>query len=79
VSETFRLVLVNCEATLLREIADKEATQRDVAKTYRLALDAGEEVSWGTVNRAIIARWSASGLRKIKTAAWTGSAFKEKP
>jgi hypothetical protein len=76
INEGFRIELCNCEATLLREIACKEVTRRDVAQTYRLAMaQTSERVDWGKVNRAIVARWSLSALRWIKRKAWDGSAF----
>lgn len=66
--------LVNCENTLLCEIAMKEIRQRDLALTYRLALKSSEwqTMNWRRVNEAIIARWSRSGLERIKRMAWSG-------
>ena len=62
--------LCNCENTLLSEIADKIFKRKDVAMTYRLAIDSSEGVNWEKVNRAIMNRWSVSGLVYIKTLAW---------
>lgn len=69
---TYTIELVNCEETLLREIADKRMKQADVASTYGLALLSGErrQVDWKRVNQAIMARWSQSGLERIKARAW---------
>jgi hypothetical protein len=67
--------LTNCTETLLREIADKRFKRRNVAKTYALALRSSEETDWGTVNRAIIDRWSFSALEWIKWQAWSGRCF----
>ena len=44
--------------------------------TYRLALESSEKVDWSIVNRAIIKRWSMSGLHDIKKWAWSGKCFK---
>lgn len=59
---------------MLREIGTREEpglTRADVATTYGLTLVSSERASvdWGKVNRAIIARWSRSGLEWIKKAA----------
>ena len=72
-----RFELVDCEATILREIADPQMHQRDVSQTYRLILESSEcdRVDWAKVNGAIIARWSRSGLLRIKTQAWSGKCF----
>lgn len=55
---------------LLAEIADKRMKQPDVAITYALAIKDGSFDDWETVNKAIIERWSRSGLEKIKKMAW---------
>lgn len=65
-----RLVLAQCERVLLEEIASAEFKRRDVALTYRLAMFSGETVDWTRVNRAIVMRWSPSGLQYIKRLAW---------
>jgi len=59
----------------MSEIADKRLYQRDIAKTYALALRSSEETDWKKVNTAIIQRWSVSGLETIKKMAWSGSCF----
>ena len=64
-------VLTNCEKILLREISDTTFKQRDIAKTYALAMASGEDVNWLEVNKAIIRRWSTAGLVRIKEAAWS--------
>lgn len=63
-----RIELVNCTATLLAEIACPEATQKDIAKTYALAMRSSEQTDWLAVNRAIMARWP-KGLTRVKTMA----------
>ncbi len=65
-----RIVLKDCQRVLLEEIADSAITQKSLASTYRLALRSGEEINWGIVNRAIIKRWSLSGLKRVKKMAW---------
>ena len=69
---TIRMELTNCEATLLRDIAEPTATRRYVAETYALAIRSSYHptVDWGKVNRAIIERWSLSALNWIKREAW---------
>jgi hypothetical protein len=74
-------MLRQCEIYILREI-NCRCSQREVAQTYRLAMasqDAGvdTEINWGTINQAIIDRWSLSGLERIKKMAWSGSCFEE--
>jgi hypothetical protein len=66
-----------CEATLLREIADRHFKRNDVAKTYRLALASSErdQIDWRKVNQAIIKRWSPHALAWIKSRAWSGRCF----
>ena len=71
------LELACCEATLLQEIGNTVFKQKDVAKTYALAMRSSEvkKIDWGKVNRAIIERWSKSGLERIKQLAHSGKAF----
>ena len=72
-------LLADCTNTLLAEIAGKEFTRLDVAKTYALAMRAEkygtEKVDWAAVNKAIIERWSVSALNWIKSQAWSGKCF----
>lgn len=62
--------LMNCTAFLLGEIADDRLAQKDIELSYALALRSSEATDWEKVNAAIIARWSKSGLERIKKAAW---------
>ena len=59
---------------LLREIRDRNAKQRDIALSYALAINCEPhvdyDIDWPSVNRAIIKRWSQSGLQRIKKMAW---------
>ena len=72
-AERFRIFLVCSTSTILNEIA-AGATQPMVAKTYSLALRseaAGQDTpDWTRINRAIITRWSMSGLERVKKMAW---------
>ena len=74
----YRVTLCDCERTLLDEIAIPTQKRRDIAQTYALALQSPESatMNWGSVNRAIIARWSMAGLLWIKKQAWSGKCFK---
>ena len=67
--------LAACTNTLLREIAEPTLKRRDVAKTYRFALQSSEETDWKAVNAAIVARWSLSALNYIKEQAHSGKCF----
>jgi len=75
-----KMELVACEEVLMREIADSKMKRRDIAQTYRLALESSEAktINWARVNGEILKRWSKSGLLWIKTAAWSGKCFEEK-
>ena len=64
------LELICCTEILLQEIADKRFKQRNVAKTYALSIMSSEETDYEKVNKAIIERWSHSGLERIKQLAW---------
>jgi hypothetical protein len=61
-----------CTQVLIDEIANKKMYQRDIAKTYSLALRSSYPTDWAKVNEAIITRWSLSGLDIIKNMAWSG-------
>lgn len=65
-----RIEMVDVEGQLLREIADTRMKRADVALTYAFGLRQQDEVDWPKINRAIIERWSLSGLTWIKTEAW---------
>ena len=66
----FTMELLCCEETILSEIEDKRFKRKNVALTYYFCLISSEDINWGKVNRAIIRRWSHSGLNYIKTEAW---------
>lgn len=72
--------LCNCEGVLLLEAGTKGITRKSIAMTYRLAMEQekdpdGEKIDWEKVNRAIVERWSLSGLKFIKNLAWSGKCF----
>ena len=71
--------LIDCEQTLLQEIADPSCKRLDIAKTYALTIKSSEQsrVDWAKVNKAIETRWSCSALDWIKHQAWSGRAFKK--
>ena len=58
--------------TLLDEIADKNLHKKDIAQTYRLAMESSDETDWKKVNTAIIDRWIMSALIDIKNWAHYG-------
>jgi hypothetical protein len=75
--------LVCCTQVLLQDIATKQATQKDIALTYAMAIkskhEGADDFDWQPINEAIIARWSMSGLERIKKRAWDILAGKVKP
>ena len=71
--------LVCCESMLLREIDNKVFKQKDIAQTYALSMASSEcdRIDWKKVNKAIIERWSKSGLIRIKNMAWSGRCWND--
>jgi hypothetical protein len=65
-----RLELACTTTTLLTEISLPKFNQTDIALTYAMALRSSAKTDWSMVNRAIIERWSFSGLERIKKLAW---------
>jgi thymidine phosphorylase len=77
-STEFKAVLMMPTKTILREIAMPEMKRRSIAMTYALCMRsaaAGEAVDWAAINKAIMDRWSVSGLAWIKTQAASGKCF----
>lgn len=76
---------MNCEVfsidfkeQILHEIQNKKMKQKDIAQTYVLLLvqaGSGLSVDWREINKAIIERWSVSGLTRIKNMAHSGKCF----
>jgi hypothetical protein len=64
--------MMNPQETIISEIADERMTHEDVAQTYAFCIQQQtvDTIDFGTVNRAIIERWSASSLKSIKARAW---------
>lgn len=50
-------------------------SQTQIAQTYALALRSSWPTDWARVNRAILAKWSPSGLKRIKEMAHSGKCF----
>ena len=67
--------LMDCTNVLLNEISDKGFKQKHIAMTYALSLRSSYPTDYKIVNRAIIDRWSISGLERIKNMAWSGKCF----
>lgn len=74
------MVLLDAAGVIESEIA-QGTTQRDVAQTYRLAMESanhGETPDWKRINTAILKRWSPAGLKRVKELAWSGKCFAKK-
>lgn len=68
---TFVLTINN--ALMLSEINNPKNKRNDIAKLYKSMIIWDEKyhtANWGDINRAIIKRWSRSGLEYIKRKAW---------
>ena len=57
---------LSCENQLLRDIANTRLKRRDLAQTYRYAMQSDAQVDWEKVHQAIIDRWSYFGLEWIR-------------
>jgi len=62
--------LMDCEKCILEEIDNKESKRNDIAMTYAFCISSREKPNFGKINRAIVQRWSRSGLDYIKRRAW---------
>lgn len=73
-TKAVQINLVCCTQVLLQDIGAKEARQKDIALTYAMAIKSwaqgADDPDWQTINEAIIARWSISGLERIKKRAF---------
>jgi len=65
-TEDFTVEMLCCEATILNEIQHKECKRKDIALTYYFCMVSKENIDYKKVNKAIIERWSFSGLEYIK-------------
>jgi hypothetical protein len=50
-------------------------SQKQIAQTYALGLRSSWPTDWARVNKAILAKWSPSGLNRIKEMAHSGKCF----
>lgn len=73
-----RIEMAWCDGVILNEIA-QGLNQKQIAQSYALAIRSSYPTDWKKVNEAIIARWSVSGLNRIKKMAWDGSCFPPPP
>lgn len=68
--EGWRINLVGCTDVILEELACKQSTQKDIAFTYAMAIKSkaqgADTPDWPMINKAILARWSMSGLERVK-------------
>jgi hypothetical protein len=75
---SFEIYMVGCAGVILNEIK-QGCTQKQIAQSYALALKTYgakiEDVDWKAINAAIIERWSAKALLRIKNMAWSGKCF----
>lgn len=70
ITESYRINMVGCTDAILQEVGCKEASRKDVALSYAMAIksqaDGADSPDWGKINRAILDRWSMSALEFIK-------------
>lgn len=75
--------LICCTQVICDQVAVKQATQKEIALTYAMAIKSAaqkaDDPDWGTINRAILARWKMSGLERIKKRAFDILAGKVQP
>lgn len=66
--------LVCCTQVILQDLGAKGCRQKHVALTYAMAIRSEHQQAdapdWGTINRAIISKWSLAGLERVKKRAW---------
>lgn len=67
--------LQGVELVIENEIA-QGLHQKDIAQTYALALQSSWPTDWPRVNRMIRARWSLSGLKRVKEMAHSGRCWR---
>jgi hypothetical protein len=69
-NDGWRINMVGCTDAIVQEAGCKEATQKDIAMTYAMAIKSqaqgADTPDWPTINRAILSRWKMSGLERIK-------------
>jgi len=66
--------LICCTQVVCDLVTVKQATQKDVALNYAMAIKSAaqkaDEPDWKAINGAILARWKMSGLERIKKRAF---------
>jgi len=70
VKSDYTMEMVCCEITILNEISHKECKRNDIALTYYFCMVSSEDINYAKINKAIIERWSFSGLEYIKKEAY---------
>lgn len=79
----WRINLVCCTDVILQDLGAAEATQREVALTYAMAIKSqaqgADKPDWPTINKAIITRWNMKALEWIKKRAFDILAGKVDP
>lgn len=68
---------IMCVESVIENEIKQGCNQTQIAQTYALALRSTYKTDWKVVNEMIIARWSRSGLTRIKEMAWSGKCFKQ--
>ena len=66
VKSDYTMEMLGCEATILNEISHKICKRNDVALTYYFCMVSSKDIDYKKINKAIIERWSFSGLEYIK-------------
>lgn len=81
--EGWTINMVCCTDTILQDVGAREATQKDVALTYAMAIksqaEGADKPDWRTINKAIVARWNMKALERIKKRAFDILAGKVEP
>ncbi len=65
-----KIELATPQNIILNEIQKHKFTQKSVALTYAFCLRQANEVDFAIINKAIVERWSLSGLERVKKMAW---------
>jgi len=75
--------LICCTQVICDQVAVRQATQKDVALSYAMAIKSAaqkaDDPDWKAINGAILARWKMSGLERIKKRAFDILSGKIKP
>ena len=81
--EGVQINLVCCTQVICDQVGEKQATQKDIALSYAMAIKSAaqkaDEPNWRAINEAILARWKMSGLERIKKRAFNILAGKIQP